>query len=79
LKEVAESEGKTLPPTGFRTITDAGVMNFNRRIVEFSHLWCFSGSKWDWIAEAMQKPSKRSMPDFFEQKGFSGVRWRRKD
>jgi hypothetical protein len=27
MKEAAEGEGKTLPPTGFRTITDAGVMN----------------------------------------------------
>jgi hypothetical protein len=79
IKEVAEGGGETLPPTGFRTITDAGVMNFNRRIVEYSHLWCFSGHKWDWLANAMQQPSKRSMPDFFENKGFSGVRWRRKD
>ena len=77
MRETAEGNGKTLPPTSFRTITDAGVANYNRRIADYSHRWCFSGLKDAWITEAMQHPSKRRVPDFFEQGEISGVRWRR--
>lgn len=79
MKEADEGTGKTLPPTGFRTITDTGVANFNRRIVEYSHRWCFSGVQLDWITEAMQQPSKRRMPEFFARGEMSRVRWRRAD
>jgi hypothetical protein len=79
MRETAEGNGKTLPPTSFHTITDAGVANFNRRIADYSHHWCFSGLKTTWITEAMQHPSKRRAPDFFEQGEISGVRWRRSE
>jgi hypothetical protein len=79
MKETAEGAGKTLPPTIFRTITDTGVKNFNRRIVEHSHLWCFSGRNEDWIKETMQQPSKRTKPNVFAKGNFSGVRWQRRE
>jgi hypothetical protein len=76
-RERDAGNGKTLPPTGFRTITDTGVMNFNRRIVDYTHRWCFSGIKHDWITEAMQQPSKRTIPEFFAYGEMSGARWSR--
>jgi hypothetical protein len=71
--------GEALPPTEFRTITDAGVANFNEKIVDYSHMWCFSGAEQQWITGAMQQSSKRRRPDFFAQGEVSGARWRRCD
>ncbi len=79
VNEKAQGNGKTLPPTEFRTITNRGVLNFNQKIVEYSHRWCFSGIEQDWITSAMQRPSKRKKPEFFAQGELSGARWRRPD
>lgn len=78
-QEVQKGDGKTLPSTLFKTITDVGVMNFNQRIVEQSYRWCFSGNKMNWIIEAMQQPCKRSVPKFVSHGQISGVRHIRQD
>jgi hypothetical protein len=77
MRERIEGSGQTLAPTLFRTIPDAGVLNFNRNIVDYSHLWSFSGTEHNWITKAMQQPSKRNRPSFFAHGEVSGARWRR--
>ena len=77
MKENTEGNGHTLPPTHFRIIKDKEVRRFNRRIVEFTDPWCFSGNRQEWITNFMQRPSKRMGPSYIEHGAFYGVRWRR--
>src|ERR1039457_3933644 len=36
-REGVEGNGHTLPPTEFRTVSDQGVANFNRKIAAYAH------------------------------------------
>lgn len=78
-EETKVGNGETLPPTRFRTITDSGVANFNRKIAAHAHLWCFSGKEQSWLREAMQGLSSRRRPEFFAEGPMSSARWRRAD
>jgi hypothetical protein len=78
-REGIAGNGHTLPPTEFRTITDQGVANFNRKIAAYAHLWCFGGTETSWILGAMQGPSLRLRPDFISKNGGIMARWRRDD
>jgi hypothetical protein len=78
-KEGVEGNGRTLPPTEFRTVSDQGVANFNRKIAAYAHRWCFSGTEPAWILSAMQGPSLRRKPVFVSRDGGTMVQWRRDD
>ena len=79
MKEQSEGNGHTLPPTEFRTISDQGVANFNRKIAAYAHRWCFSGTEADWILKAMQGPSLRRKPTLTSKNGSTMVQWLRDD
>ena len=78
-QEGREGNGHTLPPTEFRTISDKGVANFNRKIAAYAHRWCFSGTEADWILKAMQGPSLRRKPILTSKNGSTMVQWLRDD
>ena len=79
MKEQCEGKSHTLPPTEFRTISDQGVANFNRKIAAYAHRWCFSGTETDWILKAMQGPSLRRRPTLKSKNGSTMVQWLRDD
>jgi hypothetical protein len=79
MKEQREGNGHTLPPTEFRTISDQGVANFNRKIAAYAHRWCFSGTETEWIRNAMQGPSLRRKPTLTSKNGSTMVQWLRDD
>lgn len=78
-REGIEGNGHTLPPTEFRTISNQGVANFNRKIVAYAHRWCFSAIDEAWILRAMQGPSLRRKPTLTSKNGGTLVQWRRDD
>jgi hypothetical protein len=78
-KEGIEGNGHTLPLTEFRTISNQGVANFNRKIAAYAHRWCFSGTEEAWILGAMQLPSLRRRPTLVSQNGGTLVQWGRDD
>jgi hypothetical protein len=79
MKEQSEANGHTLPPTEFRTISDQGVANFNRKNAAYAHRWCFSGTEVDWILKAIQRPSLRRKPTVTSKNGSTMVQWLRDD
>jgi Protein of unknown function (DUF4238) len=76
-REGIEGNGHTLPPTEFRTVSNQGVANFNRRVTAYAQRWCFSGTEEDWIIGAMQGPSLRRKPALVSKNGGTWVQWRR--
>jgi hypothetical protein len=78
-REGIEGNGHTLPPTEFRTVSDKGVTNFNRKIAAYAHRWCFSGTEAAWILTTMQRPILRRKPVFVSKDGGTLVQWRRDD
>ena len=78
-REGVEGNGHTLPPTEFRTVSDQGVANFNRKIAAYAHRWCFSGTETGWILGAIQGPSLRRKPIFVSKDGGTMVQWGRDD
>jgi hypothetical protein len=70
-----QSAEKKLPSTAFIEITDQEVSFYNRATAENANLWCFSGSKSEWITQAMQGRSKRAELHLFAEKHMTGGRW----
>ena len=66
---------QSLPTTQFAEISDQDVRSYNRAIVGNSNLWCFAGSKQDWIPDLMKGRSKRAELHLFGQKNLTGGRW----
>jgi len=66
---------KNLPSTQFVEISALDVQSYNRAIVGNSNLWCFVGSKQDWIPDLMKGRSKRAELHLFAQKNLTGGRW----
>jgi hypothetical protein len=78
-REGIEGNGHTLPPTEFRTVSNQGVANFNRKVTAYAHRWCFSGTEEAWILGAMQGPSLRRKPTLVSKNGGTWAQWRRDD
>lgn len=64
-----------VPSTYFVDVSDPDVLAYNRAIVENCNLWCFVGSKQDWIPDLMKGRSKRAELHLFAQKNLTGGRW----
>ena len=71
----SQSVEKKLPSTAFIEITDQEVSFYNWANAENANLWCFSGSKSEWIAQAMKGRSKRAELHLFAEKHMTGGRW----
>ncbi len=68
-------QDERLPATAFTEATEEEVSLYNRAIVENSNLWCFCGSKREWIPAIMQGRSKRAELHLFAAKHLTGGRW----
>jgi hypothetical protein len=55
---------RKLPPITFKRISPEGLANFNRKIAENAHRWCFSGRPSDWLIKILQGPGYRRKPEF---------------
>jgi hypothetical protein len=64
-----------LPTTHFIEVSDQDVESYNRAVVGNSNLWCFVGSKQDWITDLMKGRSKRADLHLFAQNNLTGGRW----